>query len=295
MARSSEEDKEIRSLVNEIIQTFNRAYGDISTPPDEASVQALQTQLSSVWNRFFSGGRIDPETDLDIMSALARIPFTYWPESISFDVYTTFTHILGRSVASLSPTTRQCENGENLRLHAENKTSQSGEDGILRRIFEIMGTNNQWCVEFGAWDGKKHSNTYALIADNAWHGVLIEGDTPRFRELENTYRGNDRVDLINDFVGFDPGRNSIDTLLGGTSIPADFDLLIVDIDGNDWHVWHSMQAYRPRVVVIEHNPSIPNDVIFIQERNQDVQQGNSLRALVMLGKEKGYELICTTN
>ena len=182
-----------------------------------------------------------------------------------------------------------------LRKYGANITSQSGEDGILNHIFEVIGRSNEWCVEFGAWDGRNHSNTYTLVAEQGWHGVLIEGQTARFEKLEDTYHSNDRAVLINAYVGFDETKDSIDFLLRETDIPTDFDLLIVDIDGNDWHVWNSMHTHRPRVVVIEHNPSISNDVVFIQERNQDVQQGCSLRALVMLGKSKGYKLICTTN
>ncbi|MGP1283786.1 MAG: hypothetical protein ACTS1X_12490 [Parasphingopyxis sp.] len=31
--------------------------------------------------------------------------------------------------------------------------SQGGEDQIIAELFEIMGIENRWCVEFGAWDG----------------------------------------------------------------------------------------------------------------------------------------------
>lgn len=37
---------------------------------------------------------------------------------------------------------------------AKNVASQVGQDGIFEKMFEIIGINNRWCVEFGAWDGK---------------------------------------------------------------------------------------------------------------------------------------------
>ena len=44
-------------------------------------------------------------------------------------------------------------------------------------------------------------------------------------------------------------------------LPNDLDLLVVDIDGNDYHVWKRMQA-RPRVIMIEYNATFrPPDAI----------------------------------
>jgi hypothetical protein len=63
-------------------------------------------------------------------------------------------------------------------------------------------------------------------------------------------------------------------------------LLTIDIDGNDYHIWDSMQKYQPKVVIIEYNPTIPNDIKFIQEANFDVNQGSSLRAKIELGGKK---------
>ena len=34
--------------------------------------------------------------------------------------------------------------------HRKKITSQCGEDGIIEKIFEMIGVQNKWCVEFGA-------------------------------------------------------------------------------------------------------------------------------------------------
>ncbi len=176
--------------------------------------------------------------------------------------------------------------------HAENTWSQSGEDGIFSKLFEVISTANRWCVEFGAWDGKKYSNTHHLMQQD-WSGVFVEADSARFQDLTKTYQGNPKAHCLNCFVTFD-GENSLENLLKRTGIPKDFDLLSIDIDGNDYHVWESFREYQPRVVVIEFNPTIPSDVEFIQPRDMGIQQGSAPLSLIKLGKAKGYELVCMT-
>ena len=44
-------------------------------------------------------------------------------------------------------------------------------------------------------------------------------------------------------------------------------------------------------MLIEFNAFIPDDVSYVQEKDMSVVHGNSLLALVDLGKKKGYELI----
>jgi hypothetical protein len=181
-----------------------------------------------------------------------------------------------------------------LEEHRSNVYSQFGEDGMIRRALEVLPAGPRWCVELGAWDGHHLSNTHRLMAEDEWSGVFIEGNADRAQELRATYRGNDRAHCINAFASF-RGSATLDVLLGSTPIPEDFDVLSLDIDGNDFHVWRSMERYRPRLVVVEFNATIPNDIDWVQEADPDVHQGASLAAFVRLGREKGYELIATSD
>lgn len=170
--------------------------------------------------------------------------------------------------------------------------SQTGEDGIIERILEVLPGNDKWCVEFGAWDGVFLTNTRHLILSKGYSAVMIEADKEKFRELQRNYaQQGSRVISMNRFVGFGDHDN-LDRILSDTPIPHDFDLLSIDIDGNDYHVWKRVEYYQPKVVVIEFNPTIPTEVEFVQEANPALNQGASLLSLVELGKEKGYELIC---
>lgn len=40
----------------------------------------------------------------------------------------------------------------------DNIYSQTGEDGIVRKILEVLPEKDKWCVEFGAGDGVFLSN-----------------------------------------------------------------------------------------------------------------------------------------
>lgn len=176
--------------------------------------------------------------------------------------------------------------------HKKNITSQFGENGILEKIFEII-KGDKWCVEFGTWDGKKFSNTWNLLINKDWSGILIETDKKKFIELKENYKDINRVICFKKFINFS-GDNTIDNILSETNIPKSFDLISIDIDGNDYHIWNSMKKYTPKVVVIEFNPTIPNDIEFIQEKNMKIYQGSSLLSLIKLGKRKNYELIVAT-
>lgn len=178
--------------------------------------------------------------------------------------------------------------------YKKNVTAQGGEDGIYLKIFEIIGTRNKVMVDFGAGDGHHISNSYNLIHNLGWRGVLIEPG-PQYEKLHALYEKRSDVVTIKDIVGFDE-KNKLDTHLqnSGLDIPYDFDLLSIDIDGNDIHVWRDIVKYKPRVVCIEFNHALPNDVYLLQPKDLDVNIGSSLAATIEAGKELGYELVCVT-
>ena len=177
--------------------------------------------------------------------------------------------------------------------HARNVYSQFGEDGVIEAVLNTIGQPTRWCVEFGAWDGIHLSNTCNLIKNCDYSAVLIEANPKKVRRLKRNFKGNRRVVAIEALVGFE-NDNNLDVLLSQTEMPKEIDLLSIDIDGNDYHVWDAADDYRPRVVVIEFNPTIPNSVEFVQPRDMNTRQGSSIRALAALGKRKGYELVACT-
>jgi hypothetical protein len=174
-----------------------------------------------------------------------------------------------------------------------NVTSDRGEDGVIRHALEVIGAGVGWCCEFGAWDGHHASNTWSLIHEHGYRGVLIECDPVRFAALRDLHAGGEKVTVLDRIVGWE-GPDRLDALLRGTPIPQDFEVLSIDIDGNDYHVWEALRDYRPKVVVCEYNQTIPNEIDFVQARDPRVAQGASLAALDRLARAKGYRLIHAT-
>ena len=176
-----------------------------------------------------------------------------------------------------------------------NITSQNGEDGIIEHLISCIGhSSDRYVVEFGAWDGKHLSNVYNLITKKGYSGCLIEADQERFDSLRANFGGSSGITCLNKIVHFE-GNDTLDNILANIKAPLDIDVLSIDIDGVDWFVWQAVRLFTPRIVVIEFNPSIPNDVAFVQARDMTISQGCSLLSLVQLGKVKGYELVAATS
>jgi hypothetical protein len=172
-----------------------------------------------------------------------------------------------------------------------NTYSQNGEDGVIAKILSLLPETDRWCVEFGAWDGIHLSNARRLIVEEDYRAILIEGDSQKFQSLKRNYADKNNVETINTFVGFNVD-NGLDKILSSFGIPENFDFLSIDIDGNDYHVWAAVQEYRPKVVCMEFNPTIPTEVHFVQTADPRINQGCSLLALDQLARSKGYELVC---
>ena len=129
--------------------------------------------------------------------------------------------------------------------YLRNVHSQCGEDGVLERLFEILGCTTGWAVELGAADGVWFSNTRNLIVHRAWSAVLIECDPAPYSRLRENYRDRPDVHCVRRLVTTQPSsEDTIDAILKRTPIPAKFELLSIDVDGNDYHVWNSLAAYR---------------------------------------------------
>src|SRR3989344_107574 len=126
----------------------------------------------------------------------------------------------------------------NLLASNRNITSEHGEDGVIEKIFEVIGEGDRWCVELGALNGTHGSNVWQLVKNEGWSGVLIEADRTYFEKLQNEFSDTPGAECVNAFISFE-GSQSLDNIFAKTSLPENFDLFSLDIDGNEYHIWDS--------------------------------------------------------
>lgn len=171
--------------------------------------------------------------------------------------------------------------------------SQHGEDGVVKKIFQVIEPTTKYAVEFGAYDAIEHSNTRNLFLNEGWGGFLIEGNPVRAKNIAEAYADYPKITVLHSWVF--PGN--IEILFEDAGVPKDFDYLVIDIDSNDYYVWRAIQSFRPKVVMIECNRSFPPPELAVidfhpfnyWDRTNYI--GASMQSTYDLAKKKGYEMV----
>lgn len=171
--------------------------------------------------------------------------------------------------------------------------SQNGEDGIIEEIFRRIGETNKYFVEIGVEDGMESNTTYLLL--KGWKGLWLEGSSKFVKKINTTFKSviNSQLKVCCAFITV---QNIEEKFIEG-GVPTEFDLLSIDIDGNDWHIWNAIKLFNPRVVVIEYNSTIRPNLDWVVKYDSHTVWDNSmhfnssLKSLEILGKEKGYNLV----
>jgi hypothetical protein len=211
--------------------------------------------------------------------------------SLSSDLSTLRTMLSSSSYNAEMENSPRYKDPLRLPRYAFQVNSQNGEDGILQEIFRRIGTQDKIFVEIGVGDGAQ--NNTAFLLSLGWRGYWIDGNAAFTQTLKN------RTDLAGCVTAHAAyvSRESIRSLFAEMNIPTEFDLFSLDVDQNTYYIWEALRQYRPRVVVVEYNASIPPQinwkVNYAAGRVWDGSQnfGASLKAYEILGAQMGYALV----
>lgn len=140
--------------------------------------------------------------------------------------------------------------------------SQKGQDSLIAHVFDVIGTTNKFCVEFGAVDGIVCSNTWYFRHCLGWDCLL----------LDCSYE-NSAINLYKRQIT----TENICPIFDSFSVPRELDFLCIDIDGNDYWILNQLlrDSYKPRVILVETCIRFDYDQSYIQKYNPDFHWNGS--------------------
>ncbi len=159
--------------------------------------------------------------------------------------------------------------------------SAAGEDGITKKLLDIIGPTNKYYVEFGVGDATQCNTRF--LRKCGYQGLMMD------KEYKDT-----NINLQQEYV---TAENIID-LLTKYNVPQTFDVLSIDIDFNDFYVLHNLLTkFHPRIIIAEYNSThlATEDRVVIYDQNSTWDGSNyfgaSLYAFYNLGIKFGYTLV----
>jgi hypothetical protein len=143
--------------------------------------------------------------------------------------------------------------------------SQYGQDGIVEKIFELIGVEHNFYVDIGE-------------------------ESSKFLRLDKKFEGSHLEKLSLDGVKerFEKFKSS------------EIDIVSLSTHGDEWYLWKEIAKYsKPRVVAIEYNGEfdvLDDKVVMLGQTKPGTDYfGATLQALVNLGRSLGYSLVCCNN
>ena len=161
--------------------------------------------------------------------------------------------------------------------------AQFGEEAIFDHIFKNIGTTNKFIVDFGAGSLNRGLSHSRYLIEDGWSGLLMDGNPEKETNIKKEFITSENI--ISLFDKYD--------------VPIEFDLLSIDIDGNDFWVLKSIlnSRYTPRVIINEFNGCLQEGVLQVMKYNPshiwegDDYYGASFEAYKHLLNHGGYTLI----
>jgi hypothetical protein len=189
------------------------------------------------------------------------------------------------------------KNKDNISSYEFSVFSQWGDDGIIDYLINNLDIKNKSFIEFGVQDYTE-CNTKFLLMNKNWRGLIIDES----QDFIDKIKKSDlywRYDLtaIRSFIT----KKNINNIFKENNFIGPIGILSIDIDGNDYWIWDSINCIDPDIVIIEYNSrlglekavTIPYKEDFERRKfhYSNIYYGASLKALINLGKRKNYIFI----
>jgi len=177
--------------------------------------------------------------------------------------------------------------------------SQFGDDGIIQYLLQQVDIpeGSRKFIEFGVQDYQE-SNTRFLLMNNNWSGLILDGSSGNIAKIvaDAQFWRHD-LTAVAAFID----RDNVNDLFSRNGFKGEIGLLSVDIDGNDYWVWESIEVVNPIIVVCEYNSvfgaehavTVPYDPVFQRSaaHYSNLYWGVSLNALCLLASRRGYAFV----
>jgi hypothetical protein len=198
--------------------------------------------------------------------------------------------------------------------------SQNNEDGILLHLLARTGMPAKRCVEIGcdlsgSTVGIPEGNTVNLISNFNFDGLIIDMDGDKLAAIRHYFAqalptkhfhapsrvGKPAGYYSPSVVHAEITPENINRVLEDAGFSGEIDVLSIDVDGPDVHIWRSVTVASARIVVIEVNARLPFDQAVYggasvsgappDTLEHQMSWGSSLAAACAVATEKGYVFV----
>jgi hypothetical protein len=179
--------------------------------------------------------------------------------------------------------------------------SEFEEDGHLLYLLTLAGSTSRTVVEISSQDGRVCMATNLLV-HHRWRGFLFDGDPVFVAEGRRFFASHPATCAVPPVMRAEWfTRDNVNQVLASAGVPDEVDVLSLDIDGNDLHLWNAMTV-RPRILICEFNNAVPSELALTIPYEPDFNfaalpseqalfRSASLAAYAAVCRRKGYRLV----
>jgi len=126
----------------------------------------------------------------------------------------------------------------------------------LIKLYSKIENPNNYFIDIGASDGP--GPIFPFLRDEDNYGLCVEGRDYLYEQLKNNINNNN-VDIHMGFIY----PHTINSIFKKYNVPAEPDILKIDIDGYDLDVLKNiLEEYKPKIIIAEINEKIPPPIYF---------------------------------